>query len=282
MDGKNVELEQIGFIGLGQLGLPVATNLLDAGYPLRVYNRTASKADSLVAQGAQLAASPADTVTPGGVVATLVWDDAALESIVMSDGFLDRLGEGGIHLSMSTISPDTSKRLAAIHTQHGSVYVDATIFGGPTAAVAHELWIPLAGPEQAKVRVRPLLTAMGAQGIFDLGEEIGAAAITKLLGNFLIISASRSLYEALALARNYGVDPRVVIDMLTHSLFSAPIYRSYGARIAEGGAPFIRTAIPLKDIGTFQQLAREVVTPAPIADLLADILRDSTAGTASR
>src|SRR5204863_9674765 len=142
--------ETIGFIGLGHLGLPMATNLLHAGYALRVYNRTASKAESLVAQGAHLATRPADAVTSGGIVVTLVWDGAALESVVTSDGFLDHLGPGGIHLSMSTVLPETAKKLAAIHAQHGSVYVEAPIFGRPEAAVAKQLWIPVAGPQSAK------------------------------------------------------------------------------------------------------------------------------------
>ena len=103
--------ETIGFIGLGNLGLPLASNLLHAGYALRVYNRTASKADSLVARGAHQATRPADAVTTGGIVATIVWDDAALESVVTSDGFLEQLGSGGIHLSMSTVLPETSKKL---------------------------------------------------------------------------------------------------------------------------------------------------------------------------
>ena len=106
--------ETIGFIGLGHLGLPLATNLLHAGYPLRVYNRTASKADSLVAQGAQQATRPVDAVTTGGIVVTIVWDGADLESVVMSDGFLEQLGPGGIHLSMSTVLPETAKKLAAV------------------------------------------------------------------------------------------------------------------------------------------------------------------------
>src|SRR2546430_17273483 len=104
--------ETIGFIGLGQLGLPLATNLLNAGYALRVYNRTAGKAESLVAQGAHLASRPVDAVTSGGIVATIVWDDAALESVVMSDGFLEQLGPDGIHVAMSTVLPETSKKLA--------------------------------------------------------------------------------------------------------------------------------------------------------------------------
>ena len=271
--------ELIGFIGLGHLGLPVATNLLHAGYALRVYNRTASKADTLVRDGAQLVTRPADAVTTGGIVATIVWDDAALESVVMSDGFLEHLGPGGIHLSMSTVLPETAKKLAAIHAQHGSIYIEAPIFGRPEAAVAHQLWIPFAGPQSAKERVRPLLQAMGAQGIFDFGEEAGAATLVKLVGNFLISSAGYSMREALSMAQKNGVDPKAVIDMLTRTLFTAPIYRNYGKRIAENTAPFSQNAIPLKDVGLFKQTAQQVDSPTPIASLLHDLLRSDEART---
>ena len=269
--------ETIGFIGLGLLGLPMATNLLNAGYELRVYNRTASKAQALVAQGAHLASRPADVVTSGGIVATIVWDDAALESIVMSDGFLERLGPGGIHLVMSTVLPETAKKLAAIHTQHGCVYVEAPIFGVPAAAVARQLWIPLAGPQQAKERVRPLLEAMGGQGLFDFGTEVGAATLVKLVGNFLISSATYSVREALSMAEKNGVDPKAVIDMLTQTLFSAPIYKNYGKRIAEAFAPF-QSAIPLKDVGLIQKTAQQVESPTPIASLLHELLQSSAGG----
>ncbi len=265
--------EMIGFIGLGHLGLPMATNLLNASYALRVYNRTASKAESLVAQGAQLVTRPGDAVMTGGIVMTIVWDDAALESVVMSDGFLERLGAGGIHVAMSTVLPETSKKLAAIHAQHGSVYVEAPIFGRPEAAVAHSLWIPVAGPQSAKERVRPLLQAMGGQGIFDFGEEVGAATLVKLVGNFLIGSAGYSLREALSMAEKNGVDPKAVVDMLTQTLFPAPIYQNYGKRIAEKTAPFSQRKMPLKDIGLFKKTAQQVASPTPIASLLDDLLR---------
>jgi 3-hydroxyisobutyrate dehydrogenase-like beta-hydroxyacid dehydrogenase len=269
--------EMIGFIGLGHLGLPMATNLLNAGYALRVYNRTASKADSLVAQGAHLASRPVDAVTSGGMVATIVWDDAALESVVMSDGFLEHLGPGGIHVAMSTVLPETSKKLAAIHAQHDCAYVEAPIFGRPEAAVAHQLWIPLAGPQSAKERVRPILTAMGGQGIFDFGEEVGVATLVKLVGNFLIVSAGYSLREALSMAEQNGVDPKAVVDMLTQTLFPAPIYQSYGKRIAENTAPFTQNAIPLKDVGLFKKTAQQVESPTSIASLLDDLLRSDKA-----
>ncbi len=265
--------EIIGFIGLGHLGLPMATNLLNAGYALRVYNRTASKAESLVAQGAQLATRPVEVVTTGGIVVTIVWDDAALESVVMSHGFLEQLGPGGIHLSMSTVLPETSKKLAAIHAQHDCAYVEAPIFGRPEAAVAQKLWIPFAGLQRAKEQVRPLLQAMGGQGIFDFGEEVGAATLVKLVGNFLISSAVHSLIEALSMAEKNGVDPKAVVDMLTHTLFPAPIYQSYGKMIAEKTVTFNQSAIALKDAGLFKNTAQQVESPTPIASLLYDLLR---------
>lgn len=271
--------EEIGFIGLGQLGLPLATNLLNAGYALRVYNRTASKAASLVARGAHQVDRPGDAVTAGGIVVTLVWDDAALQSIVGSDGFLQHLGAGGIHLSMSTVLPETSKQLAELHAKHGSAYVDAPIFGRPEAAVAHQLWIPFSGPQAAKARVRPLLQAMGAQGIFDFGEVVGAGNLVKLVGNFLIVSAAYSMSEALKVAQDHGVDPKAVVDMLTSTLFSAPIYQSYGKRIAEltDAAPFRQNPIPLKDVGLLQQTAQQVESPTPIARLLSELLSSDEA-----
>ncbi|MBI1258696.1 MAG: NAD-binding protein [Chloroflexi bacterium] len=268
--------ETIGFIGLGQLGLPMAANLLKAGYGLRVYNRTASKADPLVAQGAHLAAYPADAAVSGGVVASIVWDDAALESIVMSDGFLENL-RGGVHLVMSTILPETARRLAEIHTQHGSTYVAAPIFGRPQAAVAKQLWIPITGPEDAKARVRPLLEAMGGQGIFDFGDDVGASTLVKLVGNFLIFSAGSSMQEALAMADRQGVDPKALVDMLTSTLFSAPIYQAYGRRIAEGNLLFDQTAIPFKDAALFKTTAEQVNSPTPIASLMFDLLKNRAA-----
>src|SRR5712675_82782 len=115
--------ETIGFIGLGNMGLAMATNLLKAGYGLRVYNRTAAKAHPLLEQGATLARSPAEAAAPGGIVVTMVSDDRALEEVTLgANGLLDRLGDG-IHLSMSTIAPRTARRLAGFHRERGAGYV---------------------------------------------------------------------------------------------------------------------------------------------------------------
>ena len=271
--GTKKMAETIGFIGLGNLGFPIAANLLDAGYSLSVYNRTASKADALMSRGAERASRAVDAVSTGGIVVTLLWDDASVESVVAGDGFLERLGPGGVHVSMSTVSPEASKKLAAMHARHGSFFVEAPIFGRPEAAVARKLWIVFAGPQIAKGRVRPVLEAMGAQGSFDFGEEIGAATTVKLVGNFLIISAGRALLEGLTIVEKSGFDPKAAIDMLTQTLFPAPIYQSYGRMIAEKTATFSQSDIPLKDIGLFKKTAEQVASPAPISGLLLDLLK---------
>ena len=263
--------ETIGFIGLGDLGLPIAHNLLTAGYALKVYNRTTNKAEPLLTLGAQQVSQPRDVLTSGGIVISVVWDDAALESIVMSEGFLEQLGPDGIHLSMSTVSPATAQKLADIHAERGSFYVEAPIFGRHEAAVARKLWICLAGPQAPKERVRPLLETMG-QGVFDFGEKIGAATLVKLCGNFMGVAASQAMTEALRLVKKSGNDPLKVIDMLSQTLFPAPIYQSYGKIIAENPDHPTHHPIALKDVNLFEETGNKVESQTPLAHLLHTIM----------
>jgi 3-hydroxyisobutyrate dehydrogenase-like beta-hydroxyacid dehydrogenase len=264
--------ETIGFIGLGLLGFPMAKNLLDSGYSLRVYNRTASKADPLVALGAKLAEKPEDAVVSGEVVVSVVWDDAALESIVTSEGFLEKLGKGGVHISMSTVSPECAKRVAKLHDARGCHYLEAPVFGVPAAATARQLTIPMSGEKAVKNRVKPILEALGGKNIFDFGDAPGAAVAVKIAGNFLIISAARSMNEAFSMAEKNGVDLKALVHMITTTLFSAPIYQSYGARLANK-EPMLQSQIPLKDMGLFKQTAEAVGTPSAIVDRLLELLK---------
>ena len=269
----DVMSEMIGLIGLGNMGRAMASSLFKAGYTLTVYNRTTSKAQELTAKGAKLAHSPSEAVSPGGMVVTMVADDAALEEVVMSQGFLERLGAGGVHLSMSTVSPETARKLAQLHAQHGSAYLAAPVFGRPEAAAEQKLWICLSGPRAAKERVQAILKAMG-QGIFDFGEDPGAANVVKLCGNFLILSAMEAMAEALTLAEKSGLDRLAVIDMLTRTMFSAPIYQNYGKMIAEKRhtpAGF-RQSLGLKDINLARETAEHTIMPMPFASLLHDRL----------
>jgi 3-hydroxyisobutyrate dehydrogenase-like beta-hydroxyacid dehydrogenase len=148
--------QKIGFVGLGSMGLPMATNLIAAGYHLTVYNRTASKAEPLVAKGAHRAARAGDVAQPGGIVISMLADDAAVRALVMGpDAIAERLAPDGIHVSMSTVSPATTRELAAYHASHGSVMVASPVFGRPTAAQAKQLKICVSGPADAKAKVKP-------------------------------------------------------------------------------------------------------------------------------
>ena len=263
--------ESIGFVGLGNMGEPMASNLLKAGYALRLYNRTPARAASLLAQGAKLVSRLSEVADPGGIVVTMLSDDRALEDVVGGSGVLDRLGPGGIHLSMSTVSPATARKLAEDHQRHGVVYLAAPVFGRPEAAAARKLWICLSGPRAAKDRVQPMLSALG-QAVFDFGEDPGAANVVKLSGNFLIASAIEAMAEAMTFAEKNGIDRARLIDMLAQTMFACPVYQTYGKVIAQEHyepARF-RLSLGLKDIDLVLQTAAASKTPMPLASMLHD------------
>ncbi|MEI9942418.1 MAG: NAD(P)-binding domain-containing protein [Pseudomonadota bacterium] len=201
---------------------------------------------------------------------TALWDGEVVQQIITSE--LLELLRGGLHISTSTILPDTSRKLAALHAAHGVGFVEAPILGRPEAVAAKQLWVPYAGAATDKARAKPVLEAMGAQGLFDLGEAFGAALATKLAGNMMIVSAVRSFSEALQMAQHAGADPKLVANMLTSSLFDAPLYQGYRQRLLEGyaqtgtiGTGFV-SKIPEKDLGLFVETAAPSATP--IGELL--------------
>lgn len=272
--------ERIGFIGLGQMGSAIAKNLVESSFPITVYNRTPGRAEPFAEVGVPSARRPADAVSSGGIAITMVSDDRALEEIVESEDFLDRLGGRGVHISMSTVSPALSRRLALLHEKKGSSYVAAPVFGRPDAATARKLWICVSGPDAARERIRPILATVG-QGAFEFGEDPGAANVVKLCGNFLIVAAMQAMGEAFALARKNGIAAEDVARVFGETLFSCPIYRNYGSAIAERRftpAGF-RLALGLKDVRLVLQSADESRAPMPTASLaharlLAALARD--------
>ena len=269
----------VGFIGLGSMGLPIAMNLVESDYKLHVYNRTPQKAQPLVDKGAELGNSPADVVKPGGIVISMLANDQALEDVVLGEhGILEKLGSGGVHISMSTVSPTTAQNLAQQHEQQGSHYLAAPVFGRPDAAAARKLWICLSGNGSAKERVLPLLNLLG-QKVFDLGEQVGAANVVKLSGNFLIISAIEAMAEAFTLAEKNGIDRSQVAELFGQTLFACPIYQNYGRMIAQEQyepAGF-KLALGLKDVELALQTAKESQMPMPLASLVRDRLISSIA-----
>lgn len=159
--------DSLGFIGLGSMGGPMARNLVEAGLKVIVFNRTRARAEALLGSAAAIVDTPRDAVVPGGIVFTMLANDAALESVTLGDdGFVDTLGKDGLHISMSTVSPATSRKLAQEHVRRGSLFLTAPVFGRPEAAAAKKLWICQSGPAAAKERAKAVLEVLG-QGIHD-------------------------------------------------------------------------------------------------------------------
>ena len=261
----------VGFIGLGRMGVGMAANLLQAGHQVTVYNRTPDKASALLAQGAKAAAKVADACR-GEAVITMLTNDEAVESVAFGkDGIISTLPAGAVHVSSSTISVALSERLTQAHAKAGQRFVSAPVFGRPDAAAAGKLFIVAAGEPAAVKTATPLFEAMG-QKTYVLSESPKAANLVKLSGNFLIASVIESLGEALALVGKGGVDRGQFMEMLTSSIFSAPIYKVYGGLIVSGEFEPAGFAAPLgqKDIRLTLAAAEELRVPMPLASLLRD------------
>ncbi len=239
------------------------------GFSLRVYNRTAEKAAGLVARGAKAVASPAETALAGGMVVSILADDRALLEVA-NDDFCTAMGTG-VHISMSTVSPATSRTLAERHARFGGRFVAAPVFGRPEAAAAKKLWICTSGAAASKQAAKPVFDAIG-QGVFDFGEEVGAANVVKLAGNFLLTAAIEAMAEASAMAEKNGVPRADLLNMLTSTIFNCPIYVNYGKGIMNAQFEPAGFPIPLilKDMHLVQKTASDARAPMPILNLLID------------
>ena len=255
----------VAFLGLGAMGAPMAQNLVTAGFPVRVWNRTKAKARGI--EGAFQSPTPADAVRGAAFVLTMVADDAALEPLATECRGV--MGPGAVHVSMSTVSPALVGRLAARHAEAGQGFVAAPVFGRPDAAAAGKLWIVAGGPAALLERCAPLFTALG-QGTYRYPTAEQAAQV-KLAGNFLLGATIEALAEALALGERGGVDPKALLAMFSETLFGSRVVQGYGPRIVERKFTPPGFAVPLarKDFGLVLDAARAAGLAMPIAELVA-------------
>lgn len=260
---------QIGWIGLGQMGLPMARNVLKAGHKLTVYNRTRSRAEELRKLGAQIATTPREAAA-GNLVVTMLSDDVATEDVIFGS-VLPVLSRGATHVCMATISVALARRLTEAHHAAGQVYVSAPVFGRPEAADAAKLYVVPAGPRETVQSLQPLFDAVG-QRTYYMGEDPAAANVVKLSGNFLIASMIESLAEAIALVRKHDVNLQMYLEMLTTSLFNAPVYKTYGTLIAQDRYEPVgfKMTLGLKDAGLVLAAAEAAAVPMPVASLVRD------------
>ena len=268
---------KVGLIGLGNMGLGMARSLIKAGHEVTVHNRTASKAQPLIAEGAHYAPTVADACR-GEAVITMLADDHALESAAFGvpkdagtggDGILASLPRGAIHVSSSTISVALSQKLTEKHAERGQRFVSAPVFGRPEAAAAAKLFVAVAGAPDAVDACMPLFEAIG-QRTFRFGENPSDANLVKISGNFLISSVIEALGEAMALVGKAGLDQHQYLDFLTSTLFTAPVYKIYGGIIADKKFEPAGFAAPLgfKDNRLVLAAAETLRVPLPLASLI--------------
>ncbi len=262
---------RIGFLGIGNMGSAMARNLIRAHHDVMVYNRSRGAADVLGKEGAKVADSPAEA---GGqeIVISMLANDSAVEAVVLgADGALEGMPRGALHISMSTISPHLSRRMAAAHKERGQQYLAAPVFGRPEAAAAAELLIVAAGAKSALEKAKPVLALIG-QRTFEVGERPEDANLIKLFGNFLITCVLESLGEVFAVGRKAEIDPNTVFEVLSGTLFGAAVYNNYGPRmIREEFSPAgFKMPLGLKDIRLMLEAAEGLSAPMPFASVVRD------------
>ncbi len=269
----------IGWIGLGNMGGVMAQRLLEAGHRVTVWNRSRDKAESLVTRGARLAATPAEAAG-NQLLVTMLSDDAAVRSVLAEGGALEAMSPETTHVSMSTISYALAQELTDSHAARGLGFVGAPVFGRPDAAAAGKLFIVTGGEPRALAACQPLFEAL-SQKVLPLGESPAAAHLTKVLGNFMLISSVEILGEALGVAHGLHVDPELVLGALTGSVFSAPFYANYGKLIAGQqfrGPGGFSLSLAQKDLRLALAAAAAGAAPLPVPETVQQRIERLTRG----
>jgi 3-hydroxyisobutyrate dehydrogenase-like beta-hydroxyacid dehydrogenase len=238
-----------------------------------VYNRTRFKADSLLSEGANIADEPLDVANNAEILITVLEGDKSLEEVIFNRGIdlISSLPEKAIHISMETISVNYSRVLNENHKKKGKSLVAAPIIGRGDAAEAGELTLIVGGSAVDVDRCSSVFDAI-SKNYIHVGEAPDMAAFVKLSNNYLIAGALGAMGEAFAVVRKAGVDPQVFYDLITTTMFSAPIYKYYGLNIVSDvhSPPNFRTELGLKDITQMIDSAADLGVPMPLGELLRD------------
>ena len=256
---------RMGFIGLGLMGRPMGLNLLKAGFPLTVWNRTRARTEPLVAAGAAVGASPREVAERSDVVITIVSDPPALEAVLWgAEGVLSGLKRGGLLIDSSTVSPALARRVAADCAQRGIEFLDAPVTGGTWGAEKGELVFMVGGKSATLERARPVFEAMGKR-FFHLGEN-GAGQTVKLAMNLILALEVQALCEALALVTASGVPGQKLVEVMQASMARAPVLDVKAPLVLERKyAPSFPLRLMHKDMGLALELGNQTGVALPAA-----------------
>jgi 3-hydroxyisobutyrate dehydrogenase-like beta-hydroxyacid dehydrogenase len=266
----------IGFIGLGAMGKAMVENLLEKGHAVTVWNRSPGPAAELAAQGAQVAET-IEGALQGDVVLSILAHDQAIRDALL--GALPRARPGLVHVNLATISTAFARELTERHAELGLGYVAAPVFGRPPVARAGGLNVLAAGAPEAVATAMPVLEALAGK-VWPMGEDPVRANAVKIAGNLMIVAAVEAMGEATALGAAHGVPAADLLEVLTSTIFAAPVYKIYGAMIAESRyhPPGFAADLALKDVRLAQAAGDEKGLALPLADLVESGLEALLAG----
>ena len=268
----------VGFVGLGRMGAPMARSLLKAGCRLTVYNRTAAKMQPFVDAGAVGTGTPAEAAAGADVVVTSLMDDqSVLEAVEGGEGILKRLPPGAVHVGTTTISPRCAATLAALHAAHGSDYVAAPVMGRPDVAEAGQLVSFVAGDPRAVARVHAVLSAY-SQAVIPVGSTPAVAHSLKLAVNYMIYAVVDMIGQVYAFGEKSGIDPQH-LGMVMQTMFSHPGLQGYAARIRERRFDDVGFDVlgELKDVQLILDASTDARAPLPFASVVRDKLLTAVA-----
>lgn len=254
---------RVGLIGLGLMGSPMAKNLLKAGFPLTVWNRTGERAQKLGQEGAKVASSPGEVAAEADVLITIVSDPPALEQVVYgADGALSALKKGSVFVDSSTVSPALARRIAKSCAERGVDFLDAPVTGGTWGAEKGELVFMIGGKQEVLARVEPVLQAIGKR-FFLLGPN-GAGQTVKLAMNMILALQVEALAESLELVSRAGVPGERLIEVMQSSMARAPVLDVKAPMIMKRDfAPSFPLRLMHKDMGLAMDLAKEIGVELP-------------------
>lgn len=294
----------LAFLGLGQMGAPIASQLLKQGHTVTLWNRDRSKAEALARSNARIVNTPREAVADAAIVFTMLTDDAAHQAVLfgetsdggispafaerekhggVSQGFLNALAPGAIHVTLSTISVGLARRITAAHEERGQHHVAAPVFGRPIVAQQGKLWIVTAGAKQLLDQVQPVLASI-SRGITVVAEEPWKAHALKLGGNLTITAMIQTLSEAFVYAESQGIDPALFHQAINNALFQSQLYENYGKTILNPPEhPGATVSLGIKDTALAREAAADAGIRIPLADYFADVLhRAKEAGFADQ
>ena len=272
---QKLKMKNIGFIGIGLMGFPMAKNLLKSGYNLKAYNRSQDKAERLKEFGAEISISIKEVVTNSDAIITMLTDDSAVEKVMGSDEFISNIKEGATVIDMSSVNPVITKKYAEILKQKNINYLDAPVSGGTIGAEEATLAIMVGGDEETFKNCYELLKKMGNPTLVG---PVSSGQISKLANQIIVGVTIGAVAEAVTLCEKSGTNPNKMIEALSGGWADSKILQTHGKRMIDKDfTPKGKTTTQLKDMTNIINAGKAVETHLPISSLIKEMYKDLVA-----